>query len=135
MNPRGKWEFYVHKLFEAEQNVKKAINSYRDFKDCLANYRYERQRTKKEKRTFDVSPNQLIDNIFAAQARVSFIHTKIEFYKTIALEGETIANKDKLASLEKNCAQLLSQYGQKLAYFCVNIMYFRWILTRNLKIT
>ena len=117
MDPRAKWEFYVHKMYDAEQKVKKAINNYRDFKETLANYRYERLRTKKERKCFDVSPNVLIDEIFAAKARITFIETKIEFYKTISIEGETLANKSKLASLEKRCAQLLSEYGQKLSYF------------------
>ena len=115
MNPRAKWEFYVHKLYDAEQSVKNSINAYRDYKESLANYRYERVRTKKEKKIFDVSPNVMIDNIFAAQARVTFVQTKIEFYKTISLEGETLANREKLASLEKRCAQLLAEHGQKLS--------------------
>ena len=116
MDSRNKWEFYVHKMYEAEIKVKNAINAYRDYKEKIANYRYERPRTKNEQKMFDVSPNHFIDEIFAAKARVTFVETKIEFYKTITLEGETLANRKKLSLLEKTCAELLAKHGQKLAY-------------------
>ena len=115
MNSRAKWEFYVEKLRVAELKTKDAIIEYRVYKNAILNYRYEKDRTPKQLELFAKTPNQLIDAIFTAKARVHFCKLKIDFYRTITREGETLANKAKLSNLERKCARLIQKHGQLLA--------------------
>ena len=115
MSAKSKWEFYVEKLRLAELKAKDAIIDYRNFKNAFVNYRYEKDRTPRQLELFSKTPNSFIDEIFSAKARVHFCKLKIDYYKTVHKEGQTLDNKLKLTNLEKECASLIQKYGQKLA--------------------
>ena len=115
MSAREKWEFYVEKLRVAELKAKDAIIEYRNYKKAFVNYRYEKDRTPKQLELFNIPPNVFINKIFSARARVNFCKLKINYYRTISKEGQTLNNKLKLSNLEKQCADLISKYGSELA--------------------
>ena len=114
MNPKAKWEFYVAKLQKAESQTRQAINDYRKFKTKFITFRYENGLSENQRETFSIPPVQLIDKIYTAQARTSFCKLKIEFYKILQLEGETIANKQRLTEIDIECGKLMKKHGNDL---------------------
>ena len=114
MDPKTKWTFYVNKLYTAELETKNRINEYRNYKKKFADFRYENGLSESQRDLFKKPPIEFIDAIFTAQARTDFCKQKIEFYKTVALEGETLQNKAKLSEIDRTCAKLLSKFGNKL---------------------
>ena len=114
MNPKDKWEFYINKLCSAENDTKIAINEYRNYKSKFMSFRYEKGLSEKQRDLFETPPIKFIDNIFAAQARTKFCKLKIEFYKIMSTDGETINNKKKLSELDVECGKILKEFGNKI---------------------
>ena len=115
MDPKSKWTFYVNKLYDAELQTKKCINDYRNYKQKLGAFRYENGVSVNQRQLFQIPPIKFIDDIFTAKARTQFCKLKIEFYKTITLEGENLSNREKLSNLEAECGKLLKIHGNNLA--------------------
>ena len=105
-----KWKEYVERLGRAENQVKKAINEWRNYKTFIQKQRYEAAVAEKNLQYLDVTPRELLERIKEAKIKVKFCELKIQYYREIETKGVTMKNKKLRESLNAKAAAIVHDY-------------------------
>ena len=108
---KHKWAEYVNRLGRCEDALRLAIKDYRDYKKMVFKHKYENERSPYLRRIFDASPNTLLDKIDELNVKIKFCKLKVEYYRTITKEGETIENRISLVQIATKCSKMLNHYS------------------------
>ena len=105
-----KWTEYVNRLGRCEDSLRIAIKDFREYKKLLYKHKYETERSPQLRRIFDASPNTLLDKIDELNIKIEFCKLKINYYRIITKEGETVNNRTQLVNIASDCTKMLNRY-------------------------
>ena len=110
MSHLEKWRFYVEKLGSAEEKLRGSIVDWRKYKKAISRQKYEERVPDLRYQMFNFTPNEMIFQINKAKIQTEFYRIKIDYYKELEQNGETLQNQAKLRQLNTKAAQYMASY-------------------------
>ena len=107
---KQKWTEYVNRLGRCEDALRIAIKDFREYKKMIFKHKYENERSPYLRRIFDASPNKLLDKIDELNQKIKFCKLKINYYRTVTRDGETMQNRAELVATSLKCSKMLGHY-------------------------
>ena len=116
MDAKNKWKLYVERLGVSENAIKRYIKDFRLFKRKVFSQKHENLCPEACTELFDTTPNFHLNRIHNERIKIQFCKLKIQYYRELELNGETIGNQNLLFDVNMKCKNLMKKHPLALTW-------------------